>query len=96
MTSQYFRVALSRAFPFNSAGGLLAAACYFFLATTADARSVGYDAAGRVIWAIQPFGQMTTFAYDTNGNLTAVGSVTASTDSDGDGMPDFLKSITTA
>jgi len=91
MDSRYFRVALSRVFPFNSVVGLLATACFYCLATTAEARSVGYDAAGRVIWAIQPFGQMTTFAYDTNGNLTAVGSVTASTDSDGDGMPDFFE-----
>jgi YD repeat-containing protein len=97
MSSQYFRAALSRFFPFNSVVGLLRLfgllriTCFFCLVTTAEARSVGYDAAGRVVWTIQPFGQMTTFAYDANGNLIAIGSVSASTDSDGDGIPDFFE-----
>ena len=56
-----------------------------------EANSIGYDPAGRVVWSIQPGGQMTTFSYDANSNITAIGSVLAGTDSDSDGIPDFFE-----
>ena len=34
---------------------------------------------------------MTTFSYDANSNLTAIGSVVSGTDSDFDGIPDFFE-----
>ncbi len=47
-----------------------------------------YDAAGRLVWSIQPGGQATHCSYDAAGNLTAVAVVTPAQDSDGDGLPD--------
>jgi len=51
---------------------------------------IGYDAAGRVIWRVQPYGQATTFSYDANGNLSAIGWIEAGEDFDEDGIPDSL------
>lgn len=55
------------------------------------ARTVGYDAAGRVVHVVQPSGEATTFSYDPNGNVLAVGIVTPGDDTDGDGIPDFFE-----
>ena len=55
------------------------------------ARTVGYDAAGRMVWTIQPGGNASTFTYDRNGNLEVVASITPSTDSDDDGLPDYFE-----
>jgi len=56
-----------------------------------SARTVSYDAAGRVTYTIQPSGEMTTFAYDANSNLTAIGSILPGEDTDADGIPDFFE-----
>lgn len=56
-----------------------------------SARSIGYDAAGRVVWTIQPSGQSTTFTYDANGNIESIASITPSEDTDGDGIPDYFE-----
>ncbi|NBB81709.1 MAG: hypothetical protein GVY36_20090 [Verrucomicrobia bacterium] len=56
-----------------------------------EGRSIGYDAAGRVVWTIQPNGQTTTFSYDGNGNLEAIGSVVPGADADLDGIPDYFE-----
>jgi hypothetical protein len=61
------------------------------VAVSSDARSVGYDAVGRVIWTVQPSGQTTTFDYDANGNVELIGSITPSVDSDSDGIPDYYE-----
>lgn len=58
---------------------------------SAQARSIGYDAAGRVAWTIQPGGQTTTFGYDANGNLESIVSITLGEDTDGDGIPDYYE-----
>ncbi|WP_158279870.1 RHS repeat domain-containing protein [Coraliomargarita sinensis] len=55
------------------------------------ARHVGYDAAGRVIWSIQPSGQTTSFSYDANGNIESITSITPAEDTDSDGMPDYFE-----
>jgi YD repeat-containing protein len=56
-----------------------------------NARSIGYDAAGRVRWFIQPEGQTTFYSYDANGNLLMIASMTSGEDSDGDGIPDYFE-----
>lgn len=56
-----------------------------------QARNIGYDAAGRVIWSIQPSGQTTTFDYDANGNIESIASVTPAEDADLDGLPDYFE-----
>lgn len=55
------------------------------------ARNIGYDAAGRVVWSIQPGGQTTTFSYDANGNIESIASITPAEDTDSDGMPDYFE-----
>ncbi len=55
------------------------------------AQNIGYDAAGRVIWTIQPSGQTTTFGYDANGNIESIASMTPAEDSDADGLPDYFE-----
>ncbi|TVP77778.1 MAG: hypothetical protein EA353_09635 [Puniceicoccaceae bacterium] len=67
-------------------GGIL-----FVAGTMLSARNVGYDGAGRLIWSLQPSGQMTTFAYDANGNIEAIASITPADDTDGDGIPDYFE-----
>lgn len=54
----------------------------------ASAMSHRYDAAGRLVWSVQPGGQATHFAYDAAGNITGISSIVAAQDSDGDGLPD--------
>jgi len=71
--------------------GLLLAAIQPLSQSASIANSIGYDPAGRVVWSVQPSGQMTTFSYDANSNLTAIGSVVSGTDSDFDGIPDFFE-----
>lgn len=56
-----------------------------------QAANLGYDAAGRVVWSIQPGGQTTTFSYDANGNINAIASITPGEDSDLDGIPDYFE-----
>lgn len=56
-----------------------------------SAQSHVYDAIGRLVWSTQANGHSTTYAYDNNGNLEAVGSVSPGTDSDGDGLPDYFE-----
>lgn len=55
------------------------------------ARNIVYDAAGRVIWTIQPSGQATTFTYDANGNIESIATVIPSVDTDNDGIPDYYE-----
>ncbi len=50
-----------------------------------------YDPIGRLIWSTQPNGASTTYAYDDTGNLTAIGTVAAGADTDGDGLPDYYE-----
>jgi YD repeat-containing protein len=47
-----------------------------------------YDAAGRLVWSVQPGGQATHHDYDAAGNLVSVTTVLPAQDSDGDGLPD--------
>ncbi len=54
----------------------------------AAALSHRYDAAGRLMWSVQPGGQATHFGYDAAGNITGITVVAPSQDTDGDGLPD--------
>jgi len=56
-----------------------------------QAMNIGYDAAGRVIWSIQPNGHTTAFDYDSNGNIASIASVTPAEDADLDGIPDYFE-----
>lgn len=47
-----------------------------------------YDAAGRLVWSVQPGGQATHHAYDAAGNLIAVTTILPAQDTDADGIPD--------
>ena len=55
------------------------------------ALNVGYDAAGRVVWSIQPSGQTTVFSYDANSNIESITSITPAADTDADGLPDYFE-----
>ncbi len=57
-------------------------------ATFTVAQDHAYDAAGRLVWSSQPSGASTSITYDPAGNILAIASVSAGTDSDGDGVPD--------
>ena len=56
-----------------------------------QANQYSYDAAGRLVWATQSNGDSTSYGYDPNGNLESVLSVSAGSDSDGDGLPDWFE-----
>ena len=55
---------------------------------TVLALSHRYDAAGRLVWSVQPGGQATHHAYDPAGNLVAVTTILPAQDTDADGLPD--------
>jgi YD repeat-containing protein len=73
------------------ATGVFAASALGLLFNHAGAQTHSYDAIGRLILSTQTNGQSTTYAYDRNGNLEAVGSVAPGADSDGDGLPDYFE-----
>jgi YD repeat-containing protein len=50
-----------------------------------------YDSIGRLRWSTQPNGASTSFSYDAANNLLSVTNVSASADSDADGMPDSFE-----
>ncbi len=52
---------------------------------------MSYDAIGRLIWATLPDGSSTTYVYDDNGNIEAIGTVASGADTDGDGIPDYYE-----